>query len=214
MGDMMKNASLIEDRWELFSDRSRKDFNEIFSKFETDKPKYTDFYERHFGQLEPSLLLEIGVLLGGSMRGWKEFFPKARIVGLDINPDIKGVFPDLEVFIGDQVDKAFLDSVLYEIGIPDIIIDDGGHMRSQQMGSFLYLLPKLRSGGIYVIEDLETSFLEAYNDRPKTAMDMLRDLVMPTDYDGNPVGRKVGDIFNYRYASIVFEPNVCLVRKA
>jgi hypothetical protein len=44
----------------------------------------------------------------------------------------------------------------------DIIIDDGGHTMNQQKTSFMTLLPLVRSGGLYVIEDLETSSLESH----------------------------------------------------
>ena len=48
----------------------------------------------------------------------------------------------------------------------DIIIDDGSHKMNHQQISFDVLFPHLKSGGIYVIEDLHTSvkpLLGAYN---------------------------------------------------
>lgn len=44
----------------------------------------------------------------------------------------------------------------------DIIIDDGGHTMNQQKTSFMFLLPLVRSGGLYIIEDLETSYMPSY----------------------------------------------------
>jgi demethylmacrocin O-methyltransferase len=44
----------------------------------------------------------------------------------------------------------------------DIIIDDGGHTMNQQRISFMNLLSLVRSGGLYVIEDLETSYNPTY----------------------------------------------------
>jgi hypothetical protein len=59
---------------------------------------------------------------------------------------------------GSQEDIAFLKTVNSEQGYFDVIVDDGGHTMKQQITSFTHLLPKVRSGGIYVIEDLETSY--------------------------------------------------------
>lgn len=44
----------------------------------------------------------------------------------------------------------------------DIIIDDGGHTMNQQKISMISLLPLVRSGGLYIIEDLETSYISSY----------------------------------------------------
>ena len=194
-------------------------FNDSFIKYPTDKPKYADFYWRYLGGLTPRLLLEIGVLEGGSLRAWQEIFPTSKIVGIDIDPEAKDKNPDLNIYIGDQTDTSFLDSVLLEIGTPDIVIDDGGHSRRQQVGTFTHLFPILKggglqnNGGIYVIEDLETSYFEAYDDGGISAIQMLRDFVDSTDWDGDPQGRKPGDIFHYIYSALVFEPNICLVKK-
>jgi hypothetical protein len=59
---------------------------------------------------------------------------------------------------GSQDDIAFLKTVNNSRDYFDIIIDDGGHTMKQQITSFIYLFPKVRSGGLYVIEDLQTSY--------------------------------------------------------
>ena len=63
---------------------------------------------------------------------------------------------------GSQEDVAILNAVKSEKGYFDVIVDDGGHTMSQQITSFTYLLPKVRSGGVYVIEDLLTSYMLQY----------------------------------------------------
>eukprot|EP01065_Artemidia_motanka_P017000 TRINITY_DN20572_c0_g1_i1.p1 TRINITY_DN20572_c0_g1~~TRINITY_DN20572_c0_g1_i1.p1 ORF type:complete len:386 (+),score=76.17 TRINITY_DN20572_c0_g1_i1:73-1158(+) len=63
------------------------------------------------------------------------------------------------VFWGDQSDPVFLQKV--RSGLPgelDVVIDDGGHAMHHQLNSFEHLFPAVRPGGVYVIEDLETSF--------------------------------------------------------
>ncbi|MCJ7761673.1 class I SAM-dependent methyltransferase [Candidatus Bathyarchaeota archaeon] len=163
--------------------------------------------------MNPSLILEIGVLSGGSLRAWKEIFPTAKIVGIDINEEAGKNNPDLSIFIGDQLDKLFLNEVIARIGVPDLIIDDGGHSRLQQVTTFKHLFPKLNAGGLYVIEDIETSYMEAYDDSPQSIIQTLADILYPTNFDGNTKGRKVGDRFAYLYSSLTVKHNICLVMK-
>jgi cephalosporin hydroxylase len=191
-----------------------KNFKSTFEKYPTtDKYKFGDFYQQFIGHLSPKLLLEIGVLKGDSLRAWKELFPNTRIVGIDIDENVSKISPDLTIFIGDQVDKVFLDSVIGLIGIPDLIIDDGGHTRTQQVTTFRHLFPKLNSGNLYVIEDLETTYMQNYNDSPFSAMQMLISMLTPTNFDGNTLGRQVGDQFDFLYSTMIFEQNICLIKK-
>ena len=101
---------------------------------------YFEVYERYLAGIRRSnpIILEIGVELGGSLEMWRDYFgPASRIYGIDINPSAKR-HEDIatKVFIGDQRDRAFLRSVLHEIGTPDVVIDDGGHTANQQITAF------------------------------------------------------------------------------
>lgn len=49
-------------------------------------------------------------------------------------------------------------SVAKQIGGIDIIIDDGSHINEHVIKSFSILFPLLNMGGIYAIEDLQTSY--------------------------------------------------------
>jgi len=62
----------------------------------------------------------------------------------------------------------------------DIIIDDGGHTMNQQKTSFLNLLSLVRPGGIYVIEDLETSYLKEFGGgylKPSSTVSFLKTFI-------------------------------------
>src|SRR5579883_2677635 len=139
-------------------------FCEIGCETGTDKCKghrYHVPYGIHFEPLRamPLLLLEIGVQHGASMKLWEEFFPRARIFGVDRDPSCKR-FENARttILIGDQEDPEFLKKVS-KAPDPrqhfDIIIDDGGHGMGQQRTSFLTLFPSLARRGLYVIEDLQ-----------------------------------------------------------
>lgn len=144
---------------------------------------YSSIYDFHFKRFhslnyKPLRLLEIGVAEGGSLFAWQEYFPTATITGIDINPICKKYEEgNIKVFIGDQADTAFLNSVNEKSGPFDIIIDDGGHMMNQQLTSFKTLFPLLNDGGLYIIEDTHTSYWPRYFDSGEKTIDLLKRLI-------------------------------------
>jgi len=130
---------------------------------------YLDIYARYFEpmrQREDLSLLEIGVRYGHSLKMWKAYFPHARVRGIDIDPDCTQYEEDrLHVAIGSQDDPEFLKACFPDIPEFDIIIDDGSHVNHMTLTSFATLFPhRLRSGGIYVMEDLRNSYLRIQTD--------------------------------------------------
>jgi len=151
--------------------------------FYTDKwLHYFDIYTENFSKYKnkKTTILEIGILNGGSLKMWKNFFSTdSTIAGIDIIQKCKKYEKDnIKIFIGDQTDTNFLDSVIKEIGTPDIIIDDGGHTCNQQITSFDYLFQHLNNQGIYLVEDTHTSYHPDFQDRQDglTFMDYAKSL--------------------------------------
>lgn len=128
---------------------------------------YFNIYERHFAAYvnKAPVILEIGIYRGGSLQMWKHYFGEGtRIVGIDIDPACKDYEEEgIEIFIGSQDDPVFLKTVLQKYPQFDIIIDDGGHFADQQCKSFLYLFDHLKFGGVYLCEDLHTSYWSDFN---------------------------------------------------
>jgi hypothetical protein len=128
---------------------------------------YFPIYERHFKDFvyKPVTLIEIGCGQGGSLQMWKRYFgPHARIIGIDINPECKTFEDDqIEVHIGPQQDPQFLQSVLSEVGAPDIIVDDGSHVMSHITSSFQFLYPRMTKNGVYLVEDLHTAYWDEFD---------------------------------------------------
>ena len=127
---------------------------------------YTTYYERHLAPLRhaPITLLEIGIWKGASLRMWAEYFPNAKIVGIDSDASCLGMQDGrTSVYVGDQSDRDFLRKVVESVGSPfDVIIDDGGHRMEQQITSVQELFPTMARGGLYAIEDLHTSYTARY----------------------------------------------------
>jgi len=129
-------------------------------------PHYFDVYHRHFSRFIDTecVVVEIGVAQGGSLKMWKHYFgSKAKIIGLDINPECKQFEEEnIQIFIGSQSDRAFLKDLKLKIPKIDILIDDGGHTMNQQITAFEELFDHVSDNGIYLCEDIHTSYLEAY----------------------------------------------------
>jgi hypothetical protein len=127
---------------------------------------YFEIYERHFHSYRnlPITFVEIGVFQGGSLQMWKNYFgPEAMIYGIDINPLCKQFEePGIQIIIGDQSDPVFLASLARELPAIDILLDDGGHTMRQQRATFEALFPKVAPTGVYVCEDLHTSYWPEY----------------------------------------------------
>lgn len=123
---------------------------------------YFEIYDRHFNAYRDKeiVILEIGVFQGGSLQMWKNYFgPKAKIYGIDIDPKCKEYEePNIEIFIGSQSDKKFLEELRLKIPKIDILIDDGGHTMNQIKTSFTELFDHVKEDGIYAIEDLHTCY--------------------------------------------------------
>jgi cephalosporin hydroxylase len=146
---------------------------------------YLDLYDAHFRRFQgkPVKMLELGVSFGGSLELWRKFFgTEATIYGIDVDPECaQRVDPPNHVRIGSQADPAFLASVIDEMGEPDIILDDGSHIAEHQLASFRLLFPRLKAGGVYVIEDLHTAYWPGVHkgghSRRGTAIDLTKTLI-------------------------------------
>jgi hypothetical protein len=116
------------------------------------------FYEDTFQKYKDQKisLLEIGIQGGASLRLWKEYFLESeKIIGIDISednvhPNYKNI-PGVTYIYGDAYSDEIIDDELKF----DIIIDDGPHTLDSQIKCIIKYLPKLNTGGILVIEDVQ-----------------------------------------------------------
>ena len=145
---------------------------------------YLPIYERTLAgfRSQPLRFLEIGVDRGGSLQAWRRYFgPEATLVGIDINPTCAEYDnpPDgTHVRIGSQEDARFLRSVVDEFGFFDVIVDDGSHFTSHVIDSFRFLFPHgLAAGGVYLVEDLQTSYWRHYRNAATSFIDLAKGLV-------------------------------------
>jgi hypothetical protein len=121
---------------------------------------YDDFLQQQKSSV--SSILEIGVQNGGSLEIWSKYFPSVeKLIGCDINPKCKDLdfqHPGIKVVIGDSSTLKTKNEITSLSSSFDLIIDDGSHMSSYIIKSFLLYFPLVEEGGIYIIEDLHASY--------------------------------------------------------
>jgi len=161
-------------------------------RFATDAPHrllmkwehYFSIYDRHFNRFrgKPVRILEIGVYKGGGLDLWRDYFgPDATITGIDIFDAAKELeSPGTDIIICDQSNTANLERIFSKREPYDIIIDDGGHTMTQQIGSLKGLFPLLAPNGVYLIEDMHTAYWSKFEGglrNPSSSIEFIKKLI-------------------------------------
>jgi len=126
---------------------------------------FTEIYEHFFYPLKnaPIKILEIGILGGASLKLWQNYFPRAKIYGIDIQDCSSLDSKRIKTFVADQASRIQLKHFIRRYGKAyDIILDDGGHDMDQQQISLGFLFRYVAPGGYYIIEDVHTSLPQFY----------------------------------------------------
>lgn len=132
--------------------------------------KYELFLEKFKSSKQPTKLLELGAgpdwNIGASARVWHDYFPNLQLHIADIKPSSQGLASaNTTIHLGDLGDDRFVASLAMHAPF-DIIIDDASHLWSHQVKCLEHLFASLANGGIYIVEDILTSFgkmRERYN---------------------------------------------------
>ena len=195
---------------------------EIGKKYPSSKniSGFIQLYEKYFSSLKNSKIniLEIGVEGGDSLRIWREYFTNANICGIDIDKkDFK--IDNTEILQGDQSDNNFLRTLIDKYKNFDIIIDDGSHQAKHIIASFKFLFPHLNNNGIYVIEDLQTSYFPRYGgsrinlNKKKSSMNFIKSLTDTINYEKNDRPFYKKSDFDGHIKSIYFHQNIAFINK-
>ncbi len=114
---------------------------------------YGDAYESLFiSRDEVKLVMEVGVADGSCLLAWKEVFPNAQIVGLDIHHSDKAHGERIEFYLGDQRIQHDCIRAAAERQF-DLIVEDATHWVGDTLLTLFYLWPYVKPGGLYVIEE-------------------------------------------------------------
>ena len=105
---------------------------------------------------------------GASLRGWAEYFPQARIFGADIDKRILFEEGRIKTYHCDQLDRIAIRSMWLRADLQegvDLLVDDGLHTYEANVCFFENSIHKVRKGGLYIIEDIHTTYLSQFQDQ-------------------------------------------------
>jgi hypothetical protein len=140
--------------------------------FGTDKSSrhhnYCEKYERYFEPIRTKniTLFEFGYggyaypdRGGEGARTWRAYFPNATIVSTDLYAKTN-VTESINFEQGSQNDPNFCVYLSRKYEYPDVVILDASHINPLDIRTFEIMFPLLKPGGIFVWEDLESSWWE------------------------------------------------------
>ena len=180
---------------------------------------YFPIYERHFSwYCNKSLtFLEIGVARGGSLPMWQRYFgPLAKIVGIDIDEKCKEhEAPGVFVRIGDQADSGFLQRLIDEFGVPDVVLDDGSHRMDLTAATFRFLYPLMPKNAVYMVEDMHTAYWEEFGgglSKADTFINMAKGFIDQLNADHSR-GQVTPDFITRQTFGISFYDSIVVLEK-
>lgn len=154
--------------------------SDCLAKVDTDKiwhHRYGDAYDQLFAKFDREAhlnILEVGTQKGGTLLAWKEYFPNANVIGVDI----VDVVP--EKYRKDTVKRIISDikRIDFDEGF-DIIIDDGSHYLADMVYVVATQFMLMKDKGVMILEDVRF---------PKLTLEVVNNLIMDSDiaFPGNP----------------------------
>jgi hypothetical protein len=200
---------------------------QVGERYGTDKithHEYQHLYSQWLSEFHDSsgTLVEIGVDQRASLHMWLHLFPAIHVVGVDIG--VSGTGPRYTILQADQSKQSDLDQVKSHIECHDVfcVVDDGSHVPEHQLLTFNTLFPSLRDGGVYIIEDIETSYwtrgeifgypLRYGLHHPASIIEIFKTLI---DVINSDVSKQDSSLVQNTdmVGEIAFTPNALVIRK-
>jgi len=99
------------------------------------------------------LMMEVGVADGSSLLAWRDIFPNALCVGLDIHPAQRlHNEKRVEFYLGNQ--RSQHDCETAAAGrMFDLIVEDATHQLEDTLLTMFWLWPFVRQDGMYIVEE-------------------------------------------------------------
>jgi hypothetical protein len=181
---------IVEDRFKYFKNTimifqsEQGVLDELGRISQTDKSSdhhdYCKVYESYLSSFKYSNVSVIEIGVGGyeftdrggqSLRMWYQYFPNGKIIGIDIYKK-EGIINDrTEFWQGSQTDENLMKTIIdrEENAEIRIVIDDASHVNKLTIETFKKVFPMLKSGDLYFVEDVHTSYWEDHfsgNEKP------------------------------------------------
>lgn len=141
-------------------------------------------YDRHLSRFVnvPMTILQLGIREGGALQMWKRWLgPNARIVGIDHDEGCtRHADEQIIVYTGNASDPAFLRTIVADLGLIDVVVDDGTHHMRDVLSSFDFLYERISPNGVYIIQATHTAYIPDYGgglNESGTIIQRFKDLV-------------------------------------
>jgi len=199
----------------------------------TDKVTHHEYHKIYESFLKPfynsnGSIVEIGIGTGVSLPMWLNLFKNAHIYGVDKEYEVlnNNKYTILKADQSNIDDLNNLNLLLIDKTV-FFINDDGSHIPEHQLQTFNILFPILVEGGIYIIEDIETSYWtkgECYNYKteygykhPKSIIEIFKETVdiVNREFISNTNKELLSNkILHHNYIeSITFSRNCIIIKK-
>lgn len=207
--------------------------NDLAVKYGSDKHSghhdYCGAYEDNLGKFRDDhvVLLELGFggyeyrdRGGAGMRMFHEWMPNAKIISTDKFMKNEILDERADFILADLSNQVHRKAIMQSVRNPNIIIDDASHLNRDVINCFYEFFPHLAPGGVYVIEDIESSWWEDHgfdgakdldDTKASTSINMLRNLLLSVNRKYIPAqpGQVAAPI-----SRMDFRPNICFIHKA
>jgi hypothetical protein len=136
-------------------------YTEVYDRWMSERRQDVKYiFECGIGTNNPELVSTMGIKgsPGASLRMWRDYFPSATVIGVDIDPSILFEEERIHTFSLDQTKKDEARNLFRKLNLRfDLIIDDGLHTFQAGASLFEAAIDYLAPNGRYVIEDVSES---------------------------------------------------------
>jgi cephalosporin hydroxylase len=143
----------------------------ISDKFSDSHDYVPAVYDKYFLDIKETAktILEVGIKDGASLILWNDYFTNAKVIGIDINSckqfdKPENQFNGIFCIIGDAYSPKVMDMIPYDL---DVAIDDGSHMIDDIIFFIDNYLPRVKSGGYLIVEDIVPEYLDILKEKVK-----------------------------------------------
>lgn len=166
-GEFEESVASLRALFESYrSDKHTHKYEEIYARLFKDKDSVKSVVEIGIGTNNEKVVSHMGKNhqgSGGSLRAFRDFFPGAAVIGLDIDHEAMFQEERISTFFFDQNGST---EQLGEMGVKaesvDLFIDDGLHLFGANVKGLIHGLRYVRPGGWIAIEDLTDDALGAW----------------------------------------------------
>ena len=190
-----------------------KNLNNVSLKVDTYFQVYEEIFSKYVGK--KITFVEVGVLQGGSLFMWREYFGKnARIIGVDLHPNSKELEKHgFEIYVGSQSDKNFWKDFYSKVGKIDILLDDGGHVNDQQIITLNETIDNMNDDGTIMTEDVHTSYFKNFGNPSRFSfINYTKHLIDVVNSRFNETKIKKNNPFRKKIYSISFYQSVVVLK--